>query len=154
MSREADFLAKTSLFGDFTREQRERLAALARRRQWPAGEIVFVEMSEGDEFYVVEEGTAAVQIALANKDSEFEIIRLGPGEVVGEVAFIEEGQRSATVSAETDLTMLVWDNAELRAACEQDFELGYRLVTAIARVLAARLRRWNVKLLDESLWGL
>jgi CRP-like cAMP-binding protein len=153
MSQEAEFLRGTELFGGFAGDVLERFASLGMRRRYSAGEIVFVEMSEGDEIFVVLEGAASVQLALANRDQPVEVIRLGTGDVFGEVTFVEHGQRSATVTAETDLEGLVWSCDSWRAECEKDPKIGYQLASAIARILAQRLRRWNVKLLDESLWG-
>jgi CRP-like cAMP-binding protein len=153
MSEQVEFLRRVSTFQGLPDSVLERFAALSETRRYSAGDIVFVEMSEGDEIFLVVEGTASVQLALANADEQYEVIKLGPGEIFGEVCFIEKGQRSATVVAETDLETLVWNSGDWRAECEKDFEVGYRLVLAISKLLAARLRRWNLKLLDSALWG-
>jgi CRP-like cAMP-binding protein len=148
-----DVLRKAPLFRDVPDEALRRFAALGTTRDYPAGEIIFAEMTEGDEIFLVLEGTISAQLALANADQSYEIIKLGPGEVFGEVAFVDETQRSATVTAETDVRVLVWRREDVHAACEKDPQLGYRLMYGIARVLAQRLRRWNVRLLENSLWG-
>lgn len=150
MSDIKTLLRGTSLLGDFPDRDLELLAKMARRRSCPAGEVLFVELSEGDEFFVIEKGEAQVDIVLS-RDSE--PIVMQAGELIGEVSFVGNGQRSATVTAKTELDLLVWDNTELRALCEQETGLGYRLSLAIAQTLAQRLKRWNERLLDQVQWG-
>jgi CRP-like cAMP-binding protein len=153
MTRDAELLSRTQLFQGLPTEVLERFAALGTHRRYKAGDVVFAEMSEGDELFLILEGEAGVQLALANRDPAYDMIRLGPGELLGEVSFVEKGQRSATVTAESDLEVLVWDCDAWRQECDRDPRVGYPLALGFARILAARLRRWNVKLLEESLWG-
>jgi CRP-like cAMP-binding protein len=153
MTKDAEFLGRTDLFRGFSNEVLERFAGLAQRRHYGAGEVLFAELSEGDEIFLILGGEAAVQVALANRDQSYDVIHLGPGELLGEVSFVEKGQRSATVTAHSDLEVLVWECDAWREECDRDPRVGYQLTLGIARILAARLRRWNVKLLEESLWG-
>jgi CRP-like cAMP-binding protein len=153
MSSELDILRETELFRGLPEQVLEHFASLGERRSYRAGDVVFVEMSEGEEIFLVLQGTASVQLALANKDTPYDIVELGPSETFGEVSFVERGQRSATVIAETDLDVLVWSCDSWHAECEKDPRVGYHLVLGIARVMARSLRRWNVKVLNESHWG-
>ena len=53
------------------------------------------------------------------------------------------------------LFMATWAaSSVLRAECEKDPRFGFLLIHAVAKVLAQRLRLWNVRLLDSALWGL
>jgi CRP-like cAMP-binding protein len=148
-----ELLKGAPLFHGLSDEVLGRFLSTAKTRTYPASEIVFVEMSEGDEIYLITDGQATVQFALANVDQQFEIVTLGPGEILGEISFIEQGQRSATVIAKTDLTVMVWDCASWRRICEEDHDVGYRLVFGIAKILCERLRRLNVRLLNDVSWG-
>jgi len=150
MSKTKSLLRATQLLGAFPETDLDILAGLAKRRSYTAGEILFVELSEGDEFFLIEKGEAQVDLILSRDGDP---IVMHPGEIIGEVSFVGDGQRSATVTAKTDLKVLVWDNAILRKTCEDEPGLGYRLTKAIAQVLAQRLRRWNERLLDQVQWG-
>ena len=154
MPTDLEILKCSPLFQDFSDEVLGRFLATAGRRTYNAGEVVFVEMSEGDEIYLIVDGEVTIQVALANADEQYEIVTRGPGAILGEVSFIEEGQRSATVTAKTDLEVMVWDCADWRQICEDDPAVGYRLVLGIARILSERLREWNVRILNEVSWGL
>jgi CRP-like cAMP-binding protein len=136
------------------RESRARLLALARPRHYAKGDILFVEVQKGDEFILIQDGSVSVQVALRNSDDPYDIGLLGSGEVLGEVNLVEEGIRSATAIAESDTDVLVWDCAALRAACDEDPALGYPLILAVSKILAERLRKWNVRILDSALWGI
>ena len=150
MSKTKSLLRATKLLGAFPESDLDLLADMATRRTYSAGEILFVELSEGDEFFLIEKGEAQVDLVLSRDGDP---IVMHAGEIIGEVSFVGEGQRSATVTAKTDLDVLVWDNATLRKTCEDEPGLGYRLTRAIAQVLAQRLRRWNERLLDQVQWG-
>ena len=154
MPTSLELLKGTALFQEFSDDALERFLTTAETRTYQADDIVFVEMSEGDEIYLILDGQATVQFALANADEQFEIVTLGPGQILGEVSFFEQGQRSATVIAETDLEVMVWDCASWRQICEEDPEVGYRLVLGLGRILCERLRRWNIRILNNVSWGM
>jgi CRP-like cAMP-binding protein len=154
MSNDLQALKDCALFSEFNDEILERFRAAGKTRTYDAGDIVFVEMSEGDEIYLITGGEATIQFALASEDEQYEVVTRGPGDILGEVSFIEGGQRSATVIARTTLEVIVWDCATWRRMCEEDYELGYRLVLGIAKILSQRLREWNVRILNNVSWGL
>jgi len=131
----------------------EKLVSLGKPAAFPAGEVLFVEMSTGDDMFLILEGSVTVELALANADLKYEIVTLGPGEILGEVSFLHDGHRSATVIAKDDVKVLAWKGTELRRLSLADPLFGYNLVAGLARILCERLRRWNVRILDEVAWG-
>lgn len=147
-------LRQSSLFEPFSDEVRQRFVSLARGRQYDANEILFVEMAEGDEIYLLLDGSVGIQLALANAEYSYEIVIRGVGSILGEIAFVEQGQRSATVTAKSDLRVLVWSCDDWRKICDEDNAIGYRLVMGLAKILCARLRESNVRILNEVSWGL
>jgi CRP-like cAMP-binding protein len=74
------------------------LVAAAREFRLPPDWSLLQEGIPADAFYVIREGTARVF------DGRTEIATVGPGDVVGEMAFLGGGQRRATVSSATRLT--------------------------------------------------
>jgi CRP-like cAMP-binding protein len=142
-----------SLLKDFSDEVLERFVATAKIQSFKAGDIIFVEMSEGPEIYLIASGEVSIKIAFANEEDHYEIIKLGRGEILGEFRFIDNIPRSGTSTAETDVETLVWDAASWREISETDFEVGYRLTLGVAKVLCERLRRWNVHIIDQVEWG-
>ena len=143
-----------SLLKDFNDVVLERFIATAELKSFKDGDIIFVEMSEGPEIYLIASGEVSIQIALANEEDHYEVIKLGRGEILGEFRFLDNIPRSGTATADTDVETLVWDNSSWREICESDFEVGYRLTLAIAKVLCARLRRWNIHIINKVDWGM
>lgn len=147
-------LKASSLFESFDDAVLRRFAETCSLAKFTAGDIIFVEMSEGDEIYLIASGEVSIQIALANADEDYEIIKSRRGDLLGEVRFIDRLPRSATAIAETDVELLVWASDSWREICEDNPATGYRLTLAIAKTLSDRLRRWNVRILDAVDWGM
>ena len=94
------------------------------------------EGQAGMRMYVVLEGTVVVSI----EGSVVE--RLGPGGVFGELALVEQAPRMASVSAETDCSLLPINRAAFLALVESSPEFAASLLNA----LAERLRRLTSRL--------
>ena len=107
MSKVTDDLRRVPLFSELNQRQLGRLGRLFRERRLDAGMSVVQEgKMSGVGFFIISEGTATV--AVGGK----QVARLGPGDHFGELAMISEGERTATVTAETSLRCLeipFWD---------------------------------------------
>jgi voltage-gated potassium channel len=89
------------LFSECTDDELERVAALAHSQRIPAGQVIVREGDPGLEFYVVVDGTTRVT-------AEGEAVAdIGPGSFFGEMALLDGGERVATVTAITDVDVLV-----------------------------------------------
>lgn len=90
------------LFSECTDDEIERIAALAHGMRVPAGHVVVREGDVGCEFYVVADGTARVTVG-----DGVAVADLGAGSFFGEMALLDGGDRVATVTASTELELLV-----------------------------------------------
>ncbi|MBA3328391.1 MAG: cyclic nucleotide-binding domain-containing protein [Solirubrobacterales bacterium] len=127
----AELLEHTRLFGGLDRAELEQIGAVFKERRFSAGETVVKEGSGGASFYVVESGEAAVTI-----DGEPRRL-LRAGDHFGEIALIDEGVRTATITAVSDLVchgLTLW---EFRPLVQQDGMIGWKLLQTIARELRA-----------------
>jgi CRP/FNR family cyclic AMP-dependent transcriptional regulator len=82
-------------------------------------------------FFVIESGEAVVTVQGEERG------RLGPGDYFGDIALIDEGARSATVQAESDLHcygLTFWD---FRPLVEMDARVAWPLLQAMAKRLRA-----------------
>jgi CRP-like cAMP-binding protein len=94
------------LFADLDEAELEQVARLFKQRTFAAGETVAKEGSGGAAFFLIESGTATVSVGGQERAG------LGPGEYFGEIALIDEGARSATITANEDLVcqgLTYWD---------------------------------------------
>ena len=74
-----------------------------------AGTVLAREGDLGDEFFVIESGTAEV------KRNGEHIADLGPGDFFGEMALLGEERRTATVTASSPMQVIVMTRADFRA---------------------------------------
>jgi len=142
------------LFQPLPEETLQVLLDRSEQRRYPAGKTIFLETAEEEEVYLVTGGSVNIEISLGNQDASYEIVSLGAGEVMGEMGLIQPTPRSATATAETDVTVLVWKGQTLREICEENYEVGYRLMTELAKIMWARLVKWNDRVLDSVSWGM
>jgi CRP-like cAMP-binding protein len=133
-----DAIQRVPLFADLSDAELEQVARLFKQRGFAAGETVAREGSGGAAFYLIDSGEATVSIAGEPRGT------LGAGDYFGEIALIDEGARSATITATSELVCygltfwdfrpLVQDNAAICWKLLQ-FMVG-RLRTAESRVSA------------------
>ncbi|MDJ0738823.1 MAG: Crp/Fnr family transcriptional regulator [Gammaproteobacteria bacterium] len=102
-----------------------------------AGETIFCEADEADECYVIDEGSVRITTTNTVDNRELVFAHLGPGEIFGEMALIDEKTRSASATAATDTEVIV-----LR---RDDFMEGLRQnparVEIVLGFISDRLRR-------------
>ena len=88
------------------------LAAIARQTDEvdvPAGKVLAREGDFGDEFFMIDAGTAEV-----SRGGEA-IAELGAGDFFGEMALLEEDRRTATVTAKTPMSLIVMTRSSFRS---------------------------------------
>jgi CRP-like cAMP-binding protein len=99
-----DFLRRVPLFTDASDELVDRIAGLLRPVSVPGGETVCREGEPGTTFHLIEFGTLLVEAEVGGQRRE--LARMGSGDFFGEIALLDGGPRSATVTALTDLRLL------------------------------------------------
>jgi CRP/FNR family cyclic AMP-dependent transcriptional regulator len=104
----------------------------------PAGKILAEAGSVGREFFIIVEGRAAVE------RSGHHVVTLGPGDYFGELALLDRGLRSASVTAVTELRILVLAQREFNAVLETSPSVMRKLLA----VLATRLRETDARAFD------
>jgi CRP-like cAMP-binding protein len=124
-----DLLQRVPLFADLDRRELQQIAGWFKEREFKSGETVVEEGSGGAGFFLIEEGGAKVTVHGDERG------RLGPGDYFGEVALIDEGARTATIVAESDLRcygLTFWD---FRPLVEGDARIAWKLLQALAKKL-------------------
>ena len=132
-------LKKVPLFAELESRDLERIADSFKERKYSAGDTIAGEGQGGAGFFVIAEGTARVTVHGDDRGT------LGPGNYFGEIALIDEGARTATVTAETDMTCYAMTFWEFRPIVETDARIAWKLVQALAHKLReAEARRLSV----------
>jgi CRP/FNR family transcriptional regulator, cyclic AMP receptor protein len=123
-------LSMVPLFAACGSGELDAIARLADEIDIPAGEELTHEGRSGREFFVILDGSVRVE-------REGNVIRtLGPGEFFGEIALIDGGPRTATVTTETPVRALVLAHHDFRTLINDNPAVARTVLLA----LAARVR--------------
>ena len=135
-----DFLRKVPLFADLPEADLNRLCEMVERVQLPAGAELFAEGSRGDRAYVIESGELEVIKNSSGRPVLLDLRRAG--DVIGEIALLEDTPRTATLRARSDSRLL--------AINQEQFDQLINSSPTAARVLlntvVGRIRNTNVLL--------
>ena len=122
-------LQKVPLFAGLESRDLERIADSFKERNYSAGDTIASEGQGAAGFFVIADGTASVTVQDQERGT------LGPGDYFGEIALIDEGARTATVTAESDMTCYAMTFWEFRPIVETDARIAWKLVQALAHKL-------------------
>ena len=122
-----ELLERVPLFADFERGDLQRLARSFKERTFAAGSTVADEGRTGAGFFVIESGEASVSVRGAERG------KLKPGDYFGEIALIDEGARSATVTADSDLHCYGLTSWEFRPLVETHGSIAWKLLQAMSK---------------------
>jgi CRP/FNR family transcriptional regulator, cyclic AMP receptor protein len=131
MSAPVDALRKVPLFADLDDEDLGRLANQMKERRFNEGSPMTSEGSGGAGFFVITEGSATVSVAGDVRAT------LSSGDYFGEIALIDEGTRSATITAATDVTAYGITSWEFKPFVEDHPEVAWALLKTLAQRLRA-----------------
>src|SRR6478672_4502805 len=126
MSAPIELLKQVRLFHRVEPKALDSIAKSFKERTFAAGDVIAQEGSQGIGFFVVESGTAKAT------HGDLEIATIGPGSSFGEVALVDEGTRSATVIAETELKCWGLSAWEFRPIAETNATVAWNLATILA----------------------
>jgi CRP/FNR family transcriptional regulator, cyclic AMP receptor protein len=127
MGAPVDVLKKVPLFEGLGDQELERLADRFQERRFSAGDTVLSEGSTGTSFFVLGDGNVTVTVAGEKKAT------LGPGDYFGEMAVVDEGVRSASVKADSDIRSYFLTPWEFRPFVEEHPDLAWKLMQNLAR---------------------
>lgn len=111
-SKPESVLDRVPLFRNLTKDQLERIGQISTQVEQDAGTVLAKQGGRGVEFVMILDGTATVE-----RDGEV-VAKIGPGDFYGEVSLIDGGPRTATVTADTPMELLVVDPHGFRPLLE------------------------------------
>jgi len=126
-----ELLQRIPLFAELESRELGRLSGSFKERTFEPGESVVAEGEHVSRFFVIESGEAVVKVHGDERG------RLGPGDYFGDVAMIDQGDRTASIEAVSDLEcygLTFWD---FRPLIESDARIAWPLLQAMAKRLRA-----------------
>jgi CRP/FNR family transcriptional regulator, cyclic AMP receptor protein len=138
-------LKKVTLFEGLTSEQLQKVAAIAKEKQFQGADRIFKEGERGDEFFVIMSGRVRISKNVPGVGEEALAI-LEPGSYFGEMALIDDTPRSADAFAHIPATVAAIKRDQLDALMFTDKDIAYVLLWTFVRTLSDRLRETNDKI--------
>ncbi len=130
-----ELLGNVRLFSTCNKRELARIASLVEEVDAPKGKVLVRQGDQGRECFVIAEGKARATIR--GKGSQL----LGPGSFFGEMSLLDQGPRSATVTAETDMHLLVLGSREFSSLVDEVPTVALRMMRGLAERLRAAERR-------------
>lgn len=137
-------LSKSKLAVELNDEERRILAASMTMRDLKHGEVLVTEGSADDHLYVVVSGVLGV-VKGAGGDGEVTLNAIRPGDVVGELSFLDGATRYASLVALSDTRVLGLSRDDLEALLDTRPKVVYHVMRAIVRVVHEIQRRLSMQ---------
>jgi CRP/FNR family cyclic AMP-dependent transcriptional regulator len=136
-------LKRVQLFANLDEDELEQLAAICTEEQVQPGEMIMEQNTTGTEMYIVADGAAEVFVqGLSDARS---LVVLGKGQVIGEMALIDQGYRSASVKAtKQGATLYRIESDTFYNLCSSNNHIGYVVMRNLAIDVAFKLRHRNL----------
>lgn len=139
------FFRNVPIFHGLKSRQIGRIIQATQKRTYRAGEVLFEEGQIGKAVFIIESGR--VELTRKNLDGTPRRLGLvGPGQILGEMALLEQMERTATAKMLEDGVVYLLYSATLEALFTQQPAIGVKLLRNMAVMLSALLRRTNQEL--------
>jgi CRP/FNR family cyclic AMP-dependent transcriptional regulator len=129
MAAPEELIRQVPLFSGLDKKELQGLASTMKERQFDTGDTIASEGATGIGFFVIDEGEATVSVHGA------EVGTLGHGDHFGEVALIDDGARTATITAKTPLKCYGITSWEFRPLVESNATLAWKMLETMAKRL-------------------
>ena len=129
MAAPIEHLKRVPLFQGLDDKHLQTLSRTFTDRTFAAGQTITSEGGGGAGFFVIEDGEAVVTVGGEERRT------LGPGDYFGEIALIDEGPRSSSIEAKTDVRSYGLTPWQFRPLVEENASIAWPLLVTLAKRL-------------------
>ncbi len=134
-------LRRIRLFADMTDAHIDQFLGLVEKVKVRAYTSIVKQGEHGDSMYLILEGEARVSVVNSGKEDMIAVLSVG--DFFGELALLDEGPRSADVTANKDCTLLKLSKKGLESIVEKNPDVASRFLISMNRFLGSRIRADN-----------
>jgi CRP-like cAMP-binding protein len=135
-------LKQVELFRGLDADQLERVVAISKKETYSADDVIFAQGSRGSHMYIIAAGE--VEVRVDDPNGGHTAIFLGAGQIFGEMALLDQGERSASVIATRNNTVVYSiASADMLSLCQANTALGFAIMRNMAIDLSFKLRHQN-----------
>ena len=140
-----DLLRKASIFNSLSNDSLVKLAEVFEHQKHPAGSCIFKEGEAGDCFMLVESGTVEVIKHGSSTDADVNLANRGPGEILGEMALIEDSPRFADAVARDDVSVLALSKNQFKHLLTENPMVAIEIMSS----LSSKLRQADLQMISD-----
>lgn len=145
----AELLISQTALTELNRNAAQEVAELLKSEHVAAGTVLIEEgMTSTGFMALILEGEAIVANAITSSGEAVVLGEIGTGAVFGEMGILDGKPRSATVTAVTDMDIVVLDRPGLRRLIDEMPSVAVSLLSAVMVRVAERLRATNARVLE------
>lgn len=138
-----ELFKRVQLFSGLTQPEMADVAAICTELMVAPGEQIIEQNTTGAQMYVVADG--AVEVYIQGLENARSLVVLGKGQVIGEMALIDQGYRSASVRATKEgATLYLIESSEFHRLCQENYHIGYVAMRNMAIDVSFKLRHRNL----------
>jgi len=139
-----ELIRSVEIFKGLSDSELEEIVAICHSQHLKTGEDLVEEGDIAEDFYLITDGSVEVILG-ASKPSPRTLLYMGVGQLIGEMALIDQGRRSATVRAVEDPTIVQRiRNDDFLELCERNTHVGFIVMMNMAADLSFKLRHVNL----------
>lgn len=139
----SNLLKRVQLFANLEEGELNQLAAICQEKSVAAGETIISQNTTGNEMYIVAQGS--VEVYIQGLSDARSLVVLGKGQVIGEMALIDQGYRSASVRATREgAALYLIESDAFYQLCEKNNHIGFIVMRNLAIDIAFKLRHRNL----------
>ncbi|MCD2184667.1 Crp/Fnr family transcriptional regulator [Rhizobium sp. GN54] len=136
-------LAQSLIFQALDTQARRDLASFAHITRHVAGEVIFQMGAPGQSMMAIAEGTVRVEVVTPS-GRDVTLSDLRPGDIFGEIALLDGGERSATVRALGSCALIVLERRSFLDVLQRNPDFSIRLI----ELLCQRVRRSDERMME------
>jgi CRP/FNR family cyclic AMP-dependent transcriptional regulator len=116
-------------------------------KEFLPNQVLFVEHEPGNDFYLIKDGKVKIQKIIGNSYNTIGVLE--PGDILGEMAILEEQPRSATAIAVGDVKALVFNRANFEILMTKNPALALKLLNIFSKRIYEAKRHLSILLMDD-----
>lgn len=143
MDNIVQLLQNVEVFEGLSDDELKQIAAICKMVHYPKGQTLTSQGDQGEEMFIVQNGLVEVVVGDSGAAPR-SVINLGTGQMVGEMALVDRGPRSATARCATEASVYVLEREAFEQLCQEQHHIGMVVYRNLAADLSFKLRHSNV----------
>jgi len=144
MGQHSEFLKTVEYFQGLDDREIDLLDRVCRLEMYQADRVVIAEGSRKEKLFIIQKGAVKVYKRFGAPDASL-LAEMGVGEIFGELSFVDDRPRSATVKTSRPSTLLTVDQEDFTQLMSDNMSISF----SIMRSIAGMIRRFNENFVES-----